>query len=137
MRGGRARRGPATASHAPPPARSYIDSRQYDMAYAVACLGVTEGDWRMLAGQSLAAMNLDVARKGYTRVRDLRFIELINQIDSVRRARAIGGGAGPRRCDGGINGGVGAQERKQGVDQRMFTAEVLAWQGRYAVLAHA
>ena len=32
-------------------------------AYKIACLGVTEGDWRILAMEALEGMDLDVAKK--------------------------------------------------------------------------
>ncbi len=37
-------------------------------AYKVACLGVTEGDWRVLAMEALEGMDLDVAKKVHAHV---------------------------------------------------------------------
>jgi intraflagellar transport protein 122 len=33
--------------------RRYLEKRDYDSAYKVACLGVTEADWRQLALEAL------------------------------------------------------------------------------------
>src|SRR4051794_39124383 len=41
----------------------YLDKRDYANAYAVACLGVTESDWRELAVRALTGLNFEVARK--------------------------------------------------------------------------
>lgn len=63
----------------------YIDGKDWDMAYQVACLGVTETDWRLLAMSALRAMKLDIARKSFIRVRDMRYIDLINNIEQAKR----------------------------------------------------
>ncbi len=47
------------------------------MAYKVACLGVTDSDWKLLAVSALQAMKLDIARKAFIRIRDMRFIDLL------------------------------------------------------------
>ena len=65
---------------------------------------VTESDWRMLAIEALQCMNLDIARKAFIRVRDMRYVELLNRIE---------------------------QGRRQGVDDRLHLAEILAYQGKY------
>ena len=51
----------------------------------VACLGVTESDWRSLARSSLQALQLDVARKALIRVRDTRAVEMVNKLEHSRR----------------------------------------------------
>jgi hypothetical protein len=47
------------------------------MAYKVACLGVTDSDWRSLGIAALQAMKLDIARKAFIRIRDMKYIELL------------------------------------------------------------
>lgn len=47
------------------------------MAYKVACLGVTDSDWKMLGIAAMQAMKLDIARKSFIRIRDMKFIELL------------------------------------------------------------
>ena len=46
------------------------------MAYKIACLGVTEPDWRNLGIESLLAKKFVLAKKAFTRIRDLKFIDL-------------------------------------------------------------
>jgi len=82
----------------------YLEKHDFATAYKVACLGVTENDWRLLAMEALQGMSLDIARMAFIRVRDMRFIELLNRIE---------------------------QGRKTGVDDSLYRAEILAYQGRY------
>eukprot|EP00947_MAST-08B_sp_MAST-8B-sp1_P003615 g3615.t1 len=90
----------------------YLDNKNYQMAYRVACLGVTETDWRLLAMEALKAMNLDVARKAFIRVRDVRYIQLLNEIEAARKQR--GAAADP-----------------------LFVARILSYQGKYHEAAKA
>ena len=66
----------------------YLEDRNFDKSYQVACLGVTESDWRLLAMEALRQMRLDYARRAFIRVRDMRYIELLNQIEIARRGRS-------------------------------------------------
>jgi intraflagellar transport protein 122 len=66
----------------------YLEDRNFDKSYQVACLGVTESDWRLLAMEALRQMKLGYARRAFIRVRDMRYIELLNQIEISRRGRS-------------------------------------------------
>jgi intraflagellar transport protein 122 len=72
----------------------YIENRDFDSAYRVARLGVTESDWRVLGRECLLALQLELALKCYTRVKDIRFIEKIHRILQQRRGLPGKGGAG-------------------------------------------
>ena len=48
-------------------------------AYKVACLGVTDGDWECLAHAALEDLNFPVARQAFIRIKDLKYLELINE----------------------------------------------------------
>jgi len=50
---------------------------------------VTDSDWRLLAHEALQGLSLDVARKAFIRTRDLRYIELIKNIENQRKLYAI------------------------------------------------
>lgn len=50
-------------------------------AYAVACLGVTDADWKSLAYASLEGMDFDIARKAFIRLKDLHYLELIENLE--------------------------------------------------------
>lgn len=62
----------------PPVSHSYINFHCSD-AYKVACLGVTDGDWECLAHAALEDLNLSVARQAFIRIKDLKYLELINE----------------------------------------------------------
>ncbi|RKO92638.1 WD40-repeat-containing domain protein [Blyttiomyces helicus] len=83
----------------------YLEKKDFKAAYEVACLGVTEGDWRRLAMESLEGLYLDVAKKAFVRIRELRYIDLIR---SIERQLAESGG----ETDG-------------------FMADIYAYAGRY------
>jgi intraflagellar transport protein 122 len=38
---------------------------------------VTEADWRLLAMEALRALELQIAQKSFTRIKDLKYIQLI------------------------------------------------------------
>eukprot|EP00951_Prasinocladus_malaysianus_P050062 scaffold676642_cov38-Prasinocladus_malaysianus.AAC.1 len=64
----------------------YVERKDFERAYRVACLGVTESDWRLLAMEALEEMNLPIARKAFIRVRDMRYIDLVNAIEAGQKA---------------------------------------------------
>lgn len=59
----------------------YLWYLYYRDAYRVACLGVTDGDWEMLAHEALEGLDFDTAKKAFIRIRDLRYLELIHNIE--------------------------------------------------------
>jgi hypothetical protein len=59
----------------------YVKKCQFDNAYKVACLGVTEVDWRMLALAALKGHAWDVAKKGFTRLRDVCYLDLLHRFE--------------------------------------------------------
>eukprot|EP01061_Rhynchopus_euleeides_P016277 TRINITY_DN27556_c0_g1_i1.p1 TRINITY_DN27556_c0_g1~~TRINITY_DN27556_c0_g1_i1.p1 ORF type:complete len:1234 (+),score=571.29 TRINITY_DN27556_c0_g1_i1:232-3933(+) len=83
----------------------YLEKKDFVKGYQIACLGVTENDWRMLAMQALQDLNFTIARKAFIRIRDVRYIEFLDQI------------ALDKRCTD--------------ADDRVFLAEILAYQGKY------
>ena len=62
----------------------YIERRDFDSAYRVACLGATQGDWKRLAMDALEHSSLIVAKKSFTRIKDLKFFEIIRQMERVK-----------------------------------------------------
>jgi intraflagellar transport protein 122 len=48
-------------------------------AYKIACLGVTDGDWEALAHAALESLDFKVARQAFMRIKDLKYLELINE----------------------------------------------------------
>jgi intraflagellar transport protein 122 len=82
---------------------------------------VTDSDWRLLAHEALQGLSLDIARKAFIRVRDLRYIELIKNIETQRRL--------PYVIFLGVVGNSHLNCR--GHDDRLFIADILAYQGKY------
>lgn len=83
----------------------YLENKDYTNAYKVACLGVTESDWRELAIRALTGLNFAIARKSFIRVKDVRYIELLNRIEIAKKS--------PNHND------------------QVFLADISAFQGKY------
>ncbi|XP_020836758.1 intraflagellar transport protein 122 homolog isoform X5 [Phascolarctos cinereus] len=87
------------------PMYQYLDRKMYKEAYQIACLGVTDADWRELAMEALEGLEFETAKKAFTRVQDLRYLELINSIE---------------------------ERKKRGeTNNELFLADVFAYQGKF------
>mmetsp|Transcript_9414 Transcript_9414/g.27995 ORF Transcript_9414/g.27995 Transcript_9414/m.27995 type:complete len:1296 (-) Transcript_9414:29-3916(-) len=91
----------------------YIEKKDFETAYRVACLGVTEADWRFLALDALQSQHFDIARKAFIRIRDMRYIDLLNRITHQ----------------------YGNRTNLTHEEEQLVTAQVLAFQGKYAEAA--
>jgi intraflagellar transport protein 122 len=91
----------------------YIEKKDFETAYKVACLGVTEADWRLLALDALQSLRFDIARKAFIRIRDMRYIDLLNRITQQ----------------------YGKKDSLTMEEEQLVTAQVLAFQGKYAEAA--
>ena len=96
----------------------YVEAKDFDAAYQIACLGVTEEDWKVLGVAALKALELEVARKAFVRIRDMKFIELVSSIEARLTA---------------ANGDDRDLEKAKGLCQ----AEICAWSGDYQEAAKA
>ncbi|XP_064422428.1 intraflagellar transport protein 122 homolog [Latimeria chalumnae] len=67
------------------PMYQYLERKLFKEAYQIACLGVTDTDWRELAMEALEGLDIKTAKKAFVRVRDLRYLELINSIEERRK----------------------------------------------------
>jgi intraflagellar transport protein 122 len=65
-----------------------LDNNDVAGAYRVACLGATEADWKLLAMRSLRANQLSVAKAAFARLKDTKFLSLIDAIE--RRGNGSG-----------------------------------------------
>ncbi|KAM6256661.1 intraflagellar transport protein 122 homolog [Porphyrio hochstetteri] len=67
------------------PMYQYLERKMFKEAYQIACLGVTEADWKELAMEALEGLEIETAKKAFTRVRDLRYLELISSIEERKK----------------------------------------------------
>uniref|UniRef100_A0A8C5VP12 Intraflagellar transport protein 122 homolog n=1 Tax=Microcebus murinus TaxID=30608 RepID=A0A8C5VP12_MICMU len=67
------------------PMYQYLDRKMFKEAYQIACLGVTDTDWRELAMEALEGLEFETAKKAFTRVQDLRYLELITSIEERKK----------------------------------------------------
>uniref|UniRef100_A0A2K6GBH6 Intraflagellar transport protein 122 homolog n=1 Tax=Propithecus coquereli TaxID=379532 RepID=A0A2K6GBH6_PROCO len=67
------------------PMYQYLDRKMFKEAYQIACLGVTDADWRELAMEALEGLEFETAKKAFTRVQDLRYLELITSIEERKK----------------------------------------------------
>ncbi|KAJ6643007.1 Intraflagellar transport protein 122 like [Pseudolycoriella hygida] len=58
----------------------FVESGLFEDAYQVACLGVPINDWEDLAVAAVDALQLQVAKDAYVKVRNLPWLELINDL---------------------------------------------------------
>uniref|UniRef100_A0A1A8F5N9 Intraflagellar transport protein 122 homolog n=1 Tax=Nothobranchius korthausae TaxID=1143690 RepID=A0A1A8F5N9_9TELE len=87
------------------PMYQYLERKLFKAAYQIACLGVTESDWKDLATEALEGLDFETDKKAFIRIRDLRYLELINSIE---------------------------ERKKRGEnDNELFLADVYAFQGKF------
>ncbi|XP_065066835.1 intraflagellar transport protein 122 homolog isoform X1 [Rhopilema esculentum] len=87
------------------PMYQYLEKKLYSDAYRVACLGVTDGDWRALAMAALEGLEFQISKMAFIRVRDLKYLQLINSIE---------------------------ERKKRGdSDNQAFLADIFAYQGKF------
>uniref|UniRef100_A0A1B6JCB8 Intraflagellar transport protein 122 homolog n=2 Tax=Proconiini TaxID=565685 RepID=A0A1B6JCB8_9HEMI len=93
------------------PMYQYLEKKQFRDAYAVACLGVADEDWKALAHSALENLDLNVATKAFARIKDLKYLELINDFQE--------------------------RQNKGEKDREVFIGDLLAYKGRFKDAARA
>ncbi|RLN61284.1 hypothetical protein BBJ28_00011104 [Nothophytophthora sp. Chile5] len=114
------------------PLYRYLEQNAFAQAYAVSCLGVTPADWRLLAWEALRNMRFAVARKAFIRVRDVRYIELVNALEQTWRQQLpqVAGSDGKDGDEGEEAGGEAAKKLRT-----LLQAEIMAHQGKFQLAA--
>nr|CAD7413784.1 unnamed protein product [Timema poppensis] len=87
------------------PMYQYLEKKMFNEAYRVACLGVTDGDWGSLAHAALDGLELEVAKKAFIRIKDLKYLELITDFQD--------------------------RQRKGETEKDLLTADILAHRGKF------
>lgn len=67
----------------------FLDNKNFDMAYKIGCLGVTEQDWRALGTEALKAANFDMAQRAFIRIRDMKFLDLCEKAQMEHKRRLL------------------------------------------------
>mgnify|MGYP000585963297 FL=1 len=67
------------------PMYKYLENKEFENAYEIACLGVTDQDWRNFAIECIQAEKFELARKAFMKLQDIRFLELISKIEHERK----------------------------------------------------
>ncbi len=65
---------------------NFVTSTDLDGAYMVACLGATQQDWKMIALAAVNLRNFKMARRAYSRLNDMRYVDLLSRIERKRAA---------------------------------------------------
>lgn len=86
----------------------YIEQKDFDAALRIATLGVTHEDWTMLGLQAMSNLRLDISRKAFTHIHDVRFVELLNALELINRQNGEGK-----------------------ANNEVLLGEILAFQGKY------
>ena len=67
------------------PLKRYIQSKSFDNAYKIACLGVTKYEWKNLGLKAIESMRFDVARKAFTNLSSskdvIKYTDFVNFIE--------------------------------------------------------
>ncbi|KAI9141423.1 intraflagellar transport protein [Paraphysoderma sedebokerense] len=63
----------------------YLEIKNFHNAYHIACLGVTELDWKRLGVEALESFELDIAKKAFVRIRDLRYLEFLKHLEKAHQ----------------------------------------------------
>ncbi|VDM56939.1 unnamed protein product, partial [Angiostrongylus costaricensis] len=64
----------------------YIENKEYQKAYDLACLGVTTEDWQILGMAAISDFNCEIALKAFARYKDHRSIQLVHEIKAMMAA---------------------------------------------------
>lgn len=100
----------------------YLDQKQIENAYNVACLGITPADWRLLAWDALKMMDFGIARKAFTRLRDVRYMEAVTMLEEFQKSQFH-----VFACE---EDDPLQSERKKKANM-LLQGEILAYQGRF------
>lgn len=64
----------------------YIEAKQWEHAYSIACLGVTHDDWNLLGHAALMDLQLETARHAFVRTQDLLMLNLVHRMDILSQS---------------------------------------------------
>jgi intraflagellar transport protein 122 len=59
----------------------YLESKIFDKAFAIACLGVADSDWFTLGVAALDHLEFNIAFEAFARTKKLKYVELVLEIE--------------------------------------------------------
>jgi intraflagellar transport protein 122 len=63
---------------------SFLERRDFDSAYRVACLGATQSDWRKIGMCALEDSKFLVAKKAFIRIKEVKYFDIIRQMEKSK-----------------------------------------------------
>lgn len=106
-----------------------LDASDPKAAYAIACLGVTESDWKMLAIRALRCNTIAVAKNSFSRLKDMKYLGLIEQIERMHQQPESKGLRS-------LKNSSSSPSSKSNLDA-IWNAELLAYEGHHTEAAKA
>jgi intraflagellar transport protein 122 len=64
---------------------NFLSRKDFKMAYKIACLGVSENDFRHIGIEALKNKEFEISRKCFTRTRDIGYLDIINRSEEETR----------------------------------------------------
>jgi len=64
----------------------YIENKDFKSAYQVACLGITEQDFKSLGIEALQNGDFEIARRCFLRIKEMPLIELLQKYEQEKRS---------------------------------------------------
>ena len=61
----------------------FLDKKDFEISYKLACIGVTIQDWRALGVEALLAKEFSIAKKAFCHIKDLSLIDLCETADQM------------------------------------------------------
>ena len=95
-------------------------------AYSIACFGATEANWKQLAMRALRANSIRVAKNSFERLKDIKFLSLIETLENKPGAMAEASQTFGSRGSRALTGADGGQTLDLSAQ-----AELLAYEGHY------
>ncbi|XP_050537912.1 intraflagellar transport protein 122 homolog [Daktulosphaira vitifoliae] len=65
------------------PLYQYLEKKLFSQSYRIACLNVTDSDWKILARESLDNFNFQIAKKAFAHIKEIKYIDLITQYEDM------------------------------------------------------
>lgn len=67
----------------------FLEKRDFQMAYKLACIGVTIQDWKALGIDALLAKEFVIARKAFCHIKELALIDLCETAEQMHQMRNL------------------------------------------------